>query len=117
MFLARIKHRSSLAGKGLKGIYEMATNDFGLRIMAFLIGSEISEPLIHRMGYGLVIIIHAESLGAFLLVLFLLFGYGTLSFSSIYFALAVALVFAAMAPASAPAGTVAVIHECKTNEE
>jgi len=36
---------------------------------------------------------------------------------SIYFAPCVALIIAAMAPARAHAGTVAVIHECKANEE
>lgn len=78
---------------------------FALSLVAFIIGSEMKLKTLKDMGTGIGIIIFLESFGAFLLVaagVYLLTG-----------KLYLALVFGAMAPASAPAGTVAVLQECK----
>jgi Kef-type K+ transport system membrane component KefB len=77
--------------------------NFSLGIVAFIIGGELTLRLFKSMGKSIVLIILGESLGAFLLVLigvYLVTGN-----------LAESIIFAALAPASAPAGTVAVIHE------
>jgi len=88
-------------------------SEFGLGIVAFLIGTELSKNLFKRMGPKLFVIILAESFGAFALVFLLVLFYGKITFHTGAMAITVGLVFAAMAPASAPAGTVAVIHEYK----
>ena len=81
-------------------------SDLALGIVAFIIGSEMRIALLRKMGKGLLAIILAESFGAFLLV-----------FLGVYLLtrnLPTALIFGAMAPASAPAGTVAVLKELKS---
>lgn len=78
---------------------------FALSLVAFIIGSEMKRSSLKEMGGGIGTIILLESLGAFLLVA-----------AGVYFwtgKLYLALIFGAMAPASAPAGTVAVLQECK----
>ena len=77
--------------------------DFALGIVAFIIGGELTLKLLKPMGKSIIAIIIGESLGAFFLVLF-----------GVYFLtgnLVESIIFASLAPASAPAGTVAVIHE------
>jgi Kef-type K+ transport system membrane component KefB len=84
----------------LKFITEMS-----LGFVAFAIGSELNLKSLGKQGSGIISIILCESFGAFLVV-----------FVGIYAItgdLPLALMFAAIAPASAPAGTVAVIHEYK----
>ncbi len=76
-----------------------------LGFVGFSIGSELNLRALGSLGFGIVTIILAESLAAFLVVL----GATYLLTRD----LALALVFGAMAPASAPAGTVAVIQECR----
>ncbi|MBN2455952.1 MAG: cation:proton antiporter [Sedimentisphaerales bacterium] len=76
-----------------------------LSLVAFTIGSEMRVGTFKQMGKGIGIIILLESLGAFLFVA-----------AGVYFLtqkLYLALIFGALAPASAPAGTVAVLQECK----
>lgn len=76
-----------------------------LALVALTIGMELSFSSLRKQGLGIITIIFAESFGAFLLVLaavYLITGNWPL-----------ALIFGAIAPASAPAGTVAVIHEYK----
>jgi len=78
---------------------------FALSLVAFIIGSEMKLSTLKDMGTGIGVITLLESFGAFLLVA-----------AGVYFLtgkLYLALVFGAMAPASAPAGTVAVLQECK----
>jgi NhaP-type Na+/H+ or K+/H+ antiporter len=78
---------------------------FALSLVAFIIGSEMKRSSLKEMGGGIGVIILLESFGAFLLVaigVYLLTG-----------KLYLALIFGAMAPASAPAGTVAVLQEYK----
>ncbi|MFH1645011.1 MAG: cation:proton antiporter [Candidatus Omnitrophota bacterium] len=80
-------------------------NDLALGLVAFIIGSEMRMGVLRKMGNSIITIIFAES--------FLAFG---LVFAGVYLLthkLYLALVFGAMAPASAPAGTAVVLQECK----
>ncbi|MCK4391177.1 MAG: cation:proton antiporter [Desulfobacterales bacterium] len=79
--------------------------EIALGFVAFTIGSELSLSSLKRLGSGIISIIFAESFGAFFLVV-----------AAVYLLtrdLPLSILFGAMAPASAPAGTVAVIQECK----
>jgi len=79
--------------------------EIALGFVAFSIGAELSLSSLKRLGPGIISIIFAESFGAFFIVT-----------AAVYFLthdLPLALIFGAMAPASAPAGTVAVIQEYK----
>ena len=79
--------------------------DIALGFVALSIGLELKLSSLKRFGKGIILIILLESLIAFLLV-----------FTGIYLLtgnLPLALIFGAIAPASAPAGTVAVIREYK----
>jgi Kef-type K+ transport system membrane component KefB len=79
--------------------------EIALGFVAFSIGAELSISSLKRLGPGIISIIFAESFAAFLVVAGLVY--------LLKHDLPLALVFGAMAPASAPAGTVAVIQECK----
>jgi Kef-type K+ transport system membrane component KefB len=83
---------------------ETMTN-IALGFVAFIIGGELTHSLLRKMGKSIIAIIIGESFGAFFIVLI---GLYLLTNN-----LPLALIFAAMAPASAPAGTVAVLHEYK----
>jgi Kef-type K+ transport system membrane component KefB len=74
-----------------------------LGFVAFSIGAELSMASLRQLGGGIISIILAESFGAFFAVALLLYAL-TRSWP-------LALLFGAVAPASAPAGTVAVIQE------
>lgn len=77
--------------------------EIALGFVALSIGLELKFSALKQLGKGMVAIIFLESFGAFILVtaaLYLLTGN-----------LPLALVFGGIAPASAPAGTVAVIQE------
>ena len=76
-----------------------------LGFVAFSIGSELSMKTLRRLGSGIIWIIFSESFIAFFVVTALIFA--------VTRDLPMALIFGAMAPASAPAGTVAIIQECK----
>ncbi len=76
-----------------------------LGFVAFSIGSELSMKSLKRLGNGIVWIIFSESFAAFFVVTGLIY--------LVTRDLPMALVFGAMAPASAPAGTVAIIQEYK----
>jgi Kef-type K+ transport system membrane component KefB len=86
------------------GEVETITN-VALGFVAFIIGGELTRTLMKNMGKSIVLIILGESFGAFILVFF---GVYILTHD-----LPEALVLAAMAPASAPAGTIAVLQEYK----
>jgi Kef-type K+ transport system membrane component KefB len=79
--------------------------DIALALVAFMIGSEMQAEVLKRQGAGLAAIIFLESFAAFFLVTFLIYFLTHKWY--------IALLFGAMAPASAPAGTVAVLQECK----
>ncbi len=76
-----------------------------LGFVAFSIGSELSMKSLKRLGNGIVWIIFSESFAAFFVVTGLIY--------LVTRDLPMALIFGSMAPASAPAGTVAIIHEYK----
>ncbi|HIJ70212.1 MAG TPA: hypothetical protein HPP87_02475 [Planctomycetes bacterium] len=76
-----------------------------LGFVAFSIGSELSLSSLKRLGPGIISIILAESFAAFIVV--------SIAVYLLTRDLPVAIVFGAVAPASAPAGTVAVIREYK----
>ncbi len=79
--------------------------ELALGFVAFSIGSELNLMSLKRQGAGIISIILSESFGAFFAVL-----------AGVYLLtrdLPLALIFGSMAPASAPAGTVAVIQEYK----
>ena len=74
-----------------------------LGCIAFIIGSELELASLKKLGTGIIVIILAESMMAFVLV--------TAGIFLLTRNLSLALLLGAMAPASAPAGTVAVIQE------
>ncbi|MCK5808042.1 cation:proton antiporter [bacterium] len=79
--------------------------EIALGFVAISIGIELNFASLRKLGKGIIFIIFAESFGAFILV-----------FSGVYFLtdnLPMALIFGSIAPASAPAGTVAIIQEYK----
>ncbi len=76
-----------------------------LSLVAFMIGSQMKLSTLKEMGKGIGVVTLLESFGAFLVVA-----------TGVYLLtrkLYLALIFGAIAPASAPAGTVAVLQECK----
>ncbi|MDD3965840.1 MAG: cation:proton antiporter, partial [Candidatus Marinimicrobia bacterium] len=79
--------------------------EIALGFVALSIGLELKFSALKQLGKGMVSIILLESFGAFILVTVLIFW--------ITGNLPLALVFGGIAPASAPAGTVAVIQEYK----
>jgi Kef-type K+ transport system membrane component KefB len=91
-------------GEELKASIDFIT-EIALGFVALSIGLELSFSTLRRQGLGIILIIVAESFMAFAVV------------SAAVFLLtrniALALIFGALAPASAPAGTVAVIQEYK----
>ena len=100
-----------LMGASISGIVSLENlehtrfvTNIALGFVAFSIGTELSASSLRHLGSSIVLIILFESFMAFLVVfgaVFAVTGGDT----------AVAMVFAALAPASAPAGTVAVIQE------
>jgi Kef-type K+ transport system membrane component KefB len=77
--------------------------EIALGLVAFTIGAELSMRSLRQMGSGVISIILMESFGAFFVVMGIVYAL-TRSWP-------LALLFGAVAPASAPAGTVAVIQE------
>ena len=80
-------------------------SDLTLGLVAFMIGSEMRINILKKMGKGILSIILSESFGAFILV--------TIGVYLVTHKLYLALIFGAMAPASAPAGTAVVLQEYK----
>lgn len=79
--------------------------EIALGFVAISIGLELSLRSLKSLGSGIIYIIFFESFGAFILTAVFVYAFtgdGALS-----------LIFASIAPASAPAGTVAVIKEYK----
>ncbi|MGB4406552.1 MAG: cation:proton antiporter [Sphaerochaeta sp.] len=79
--------------------------DIALSFVAVSIGLELSLPALKRQGSGIITVIFAESFMAFIIVMGVVYALTR--------DLPLALVFGAVAPASAPAGTVAIIQEYK----
>ncbi len=87
--------------------------DFGLGIVAFVIGSELSGSLIKRTGKLLAAILFGQFFGAVLLVILGVWLLGGWILPEGVPVLPAALLFGAVAAATAPAGTVAVVQEYK----
>lgn len=79
--------------------------EIALGFVALSIGMELSLTSLKEQGKGIISIIISESFSAFIVVAGVVYLFSR--------DLPLALVFGSMAPASAPAGTVAVIHEYK----
>ena len=77
--------------------------EIALGFVALTIGLELNLNDLRKQGSGIISIIFAESFGAFILVFFVVW--------LITKNIPLALMFGSIAPASAPAGTVAVIKE------
>lgn len=77
--------------------------EFALGVVALLIGGGLSIDLMKRLGWRMFLITLGESFGAFFLVLF--------SLLALKMPLGAALPLAAIAPATAPAATLAIIRE------
>jgi len=79
--------------------------EIALGFVALSIGLELKFSALKKLGRGIIYIILLESFMAFLLVFLVVWGFTR--------DLSLALIFGSIAPASAPAGTVAVIQEYK----
>ncbi len=78
-------------------------SELTLGFVAFMIGAELNLKSLRRQGVGIITVILSESFIAFFVVFTLIL--------LLTRDLPMALIFGAMAPASAPAGTLAVIQE------
>lgn len=87
----------------LSNIEITVITNFALSFVAFIIGGELTANLFKKEGKKIGFIILSEALFAFFIVLF---GVYLLSGDML-----LAIILGAMAPASAPAGAIAVIHE------
>ncbi len=100
MILGVILGRSGLDYFNIDLVEELGfINEIALGFVAFSIGIELSISSLKKQGIGIISIILVESFAAFFVVL-----------GAVYLLtkdLPMSLIFAAMAPASAPAGTVA----------
>jgi len=104
-----------ILGPSIFGLFRAASmedmsfiTEIALGFVAFSIGSELSISSLRKLGPGIISIIFSESFTAFFLVTGAVYIYT--GFTASGFDLPLALIFGAMAPA----GTVAVIHECKS---
>lgn len=79
--------------------------DLTLGIVGFIIGNELRLSIFKKVSKGIITIILAESFGAFIVV--------TLAVLLLTRRIDLALLLGAIAPASAPAGTLAVLQEYK----
>ena len=91
-----------LLGERLQNNLSFIT-EIALGFVAISIGLELSFATLKKQGFGMILIIFSESFFAFIAVTFAVF--------MLTRDLPLALIFGAIAPASAPAGTVAVIKE------
>ncbi|MFW5712477.1 MAG: cation:proton antiporter [Spirochaetota bacterium] len=94
----------NLINEGMQSDLSFIT-EVALGFVAISIGLELKMTTLKQQGIGIVIIIITESLLAFALVTLAVYWFSG--------DLALALIFGAIAPASAPAGTVAIIQEYK----
>ena len=82
-------------------------SDLALAIIAFIVGRELNKDVILKLGKPIIFIAFFEAFGAFLLVFCGLYFTGWLPLHS-------SLIFGAIASATAPAATVFVIHQYKS---
>lgn len=82
-------------------------SDLALAIIAFIIGHELKRDVIKQLGKSIFFIVFGEALSAFILVFCALYFFNIVSLQS-------ALLLGAIASATAPAATVFVIHQYKS---
>ena len=87
---------------------------FALGIIGFMIGSELRSDVFKKFGKQFFVILFSQGLGAFVLVFAGTSVLAYVVFEQISIALAMGLVFGAIASATAPAATVNVLWEYKT---
>jgi Kef-type K+ transport system membrane component KefB len=87
---------------------------FALGIIGFMIGSELRGDIFKKFGKQFFIILFSQGLGAFLLVFVGTAVFAYMVYGRLPAALAVGLVFGAIASATAPAATANVLWEYKT---
>ena len=92
----------------------LSFNFFALGVIGFMIGGELHRDVFKKYGRQFFIILLSEGLGAFFLVSVLVAGVALLTGLSPAVALALGLVFGAIASATAPAATTNVLWEHKT---
>ncbi|KQC12261.1 MAG: hypothetical protein APR63_11545 [Desulfuromonas sp. SDB] len=85
--------------------------EIALGFVALSIGMELKLSTLRKLGKSIVVIIFSESIFAFILVTGVIYIFEIISGMESTTALPLALIFGSIAPASAPAGTVAVIKE------
>lgn len=78
---------------------------FTLAFVAFIIGRSFTIDFLKKMGKAVSIILFCESFAAFAIV--------TIGIYLLTHDLVLALLLGSLAPATAPAGTIATIHNCK----
>ena len=87
-------------------LHEMAfIGEITLGLAAFSIGTELRSSIIRSLGRGVIILMFCQALAAFCVVLLAVFW--------LTGDWPMALIFASLAPAISPAGTMAVIQECR----
>ena len=89
-------------------------NFFALGVIGFIIGGELRKDVLQKHGRQFLIILLAEGLGPFLLVTVLVTGVALIITGNAAVAVALGLIFGAIASATAPAATVSVLWEYKT---
>ncbi len=94
--------------------------EIALAFVAFSIGLELRVSWLRRQGFGIILAILGQCFGAFLAVAFCIYiymvvtlGFSTALLSTPVHFVALALLFGAVATATDPAATVAVIQEYK----
>ncbi|MCD6358734.1 MAG: cation:proton antiporter [Dehalococcoidia bacterium] len=100
-----ITGRMGIGEAAASDLWSIAT-DFTLALVAFIIGSHLTLKVIRKLGKPIIAATFGECLGAFLFV-----------FLGVYFFTHdwhLALLLASIAPASAPAGSLAVIQEYRS---
>ena len=85
--------------------------EIALGFVALSIGLELSFATLKKQGNSIIYIIFSESFMAFFVVTGFVYVFSILSSIPNNLALPLALIFGSIAPASAPAGTVAIIKE------
>lgn len=87
---------------------------FALGIIGFMIGSELRGDIFKKFGRQFFIILFSQGLGAFLLVFLGTSAFAYMVYGQPAAALALGLIFGAIASATAPAATANVLWEYKT---
>lgn len=87
---------------------------FALGVIGFMIGSELRGDIFKKFGKQFFIILFSQGLGAFLLVFASTAALAYILYGQVSIALALGLLFGAIASATAPAATANVLWEYKT---